>query len=101
MKKLITGIACVMLLAGCGDSFAGTYEFAATGETLTVKSNGTCVDRLDGMEVACTWEKVGTDTYQLNMNTIFGSVPFTAEKKGSGTYEINSIYGGSQTMKKK
>ena len=57
MKKITFLIALPLLLAGCSDPFVGTYEFDNSGEVLTVKSDGTCVDDAYGMKTACSWKK--------------------------------------------
>ncbi len=100
MKKLLSGVACVLLLAGCGDPFVGTYNFDGSDETLTIKSNGTCEDKAGGISLGCTWKKVGNDQYEIRVNTMFGDIPYEVNKLNSGTYELSSGMLGTRTIKK-
>ena len=100
MKKLTVLAATVLLLTGCGNGFAGEYQFDNSSETLVVKSDGTCVDKLSGGEIACTWTQVGNGKYTISMKTWLGTVNYDVEKVNSKDYNISAM-GVSTTMHKK
>ena len=99
MKKLLLVATVAIMLAGCGDSFTGKYKFDNTTETMTIKADGTCVDDLNGVKTACTWKKVGTGKYEIQLQTFLGNVTINAVSKDKNTYEV-SAYGATVTMRK-
>jgi|GEM_PF-4629256 len=99
-KRIGAAVMMAVMLAGCGDSFAGTYQFENSAETLTIKSDGTCVDDINGLRQACTWKKEGKGEYTITINTLLGQLVFDAEKVDAKTYTVSGL-GVRTTMKKK
>ena len=100
MKKLTVFAVIVLLLTGCGNEFAGEYQFDNSSEVLVVKSNGTCVEKVNGNKIACTWTQAGNKEYKISMKTWLGIITYDVEKVNSKDYKISAM-GVSTTMHKK
>lgn len=90
-------IALSALLAGCGNSFAGTYKHG-DGSVLTVNADGTCTSQSYGISSACKWKKTGNREYSITEETFLGDVSYTV-REDSGNYAI-SMFGISVPLEK-